>query len=400
MNKVGKRMNQRVAIIIPVYNSEEYLPKCIESVKSQTYTNWELILVDDGSTDASGKICDQYQSTDKRIKVIHQANGGQTAARKSGIKEAESELVIFIDSDDWVDDTYLETLMTAYEEADDENVLIVCDLTYENEYGVIKKPIIKGCFDISKEVLPVYLWHIDRDLSFVNHSLSGKIFRTDLVRQKIVLVREEIKYGEDALLLCHILMELNKVIKIGRAGYHYYQNEASVTHTGRLEMITQLKAALEEYEGMLLPYVNKEEIRKQFGYRIQTIMMRCAANYLGYALRKCFLCPYDMRGKNVVVYGAGIKGTEFVYKNRFLNIKHWVDRNFADITRDIPVENPDNIKNYDKNEYDYILIAIEDRAIQRQVEKYLLKSGVDYDKIWPLEMKIFMEPIEEGYNKC
>lgn len=100
-----------ISVIIPVYNVEEYLRECVDSVLCQTYRNFEIILVDDGSTDSSGEICDEYLEKDDRITVIHQKNGGLSAARNSGLSEAEGKYVYFLDSDDYIADNLLETLV-------------------------------------------------------------------------------------------------------------------------------------------------------------------------------------------------------------------------------------------------------------------------------------------------
>ena len=100
-----------VDVIVPVYNTEKYLPKCIESILAQTYKNIELILVDDGSLDDSGRICDEYAAQDSRIQVIHKENGGVSKARNSGIDKAKGEWLLFVDSDDWVEEKYVETFL-------------------------------------------------------------------------------------------------------------------------------------------------------------------------------------------------------------------------------------------------------------------------------------------------
>ena len=104
-----------VSVIIPVYNVEEYLRECIDSVINQTYKNLEIILVDDGSTDSSGKICDDYAEKDERIAAIHQTNGGLSAARNAGLDKASGDYIYFLDSDDYVADNTLETLITIAE---------------------------------------------------------------------------------------------------------------------------------------------------------------------------------------------------------------------------------------------------------------------------------------------
>ncbi len=102
--------NPLISVVVPVYNVEAYLKECLDSLMSQTFKNFELLLVDDGSTDESGKICDSYAETDSRIRVIHRENGGLSAARNTGIENAKGEYITFVDSDDYVKDTYLQYL--------------------------------------------------------------------------------------------------------------------------------------------------------------------------------------------------------------------------------------------------------------------------------------------------
>lgn len=93
----------KISIIVPVYNVEKYLRKCIDSILNQTFKDFELILIDDGSTDESGKICDEYNLKDNRIKVIHKENGGLSSARNAGLDIAQGEYIGFVDSDDWIE---------------------------------------------------------------------------------------------------------------------------------------------------------------------------------------------------------------------------------------------------------------------------------------------------------
>ena len=101
----------KLSIVVPVYNTAEYLQQCIESILAQTYKEMEIILLDDGSTDGSGEICDEYAKRDKRITVVHKMNEGLTATRKRGVEIAKSEYICFVDSDDWIKETLVEKLV-------------------------------------------------------------------------------------------------------------------------------------------------------------------------------------------------------------------------------------------------------------------------------------------------
>ena len=125
-----------ISVIVPVYNVEKYLRKCVDSIVAQTYTNLEIILVDDGSPDNCGKICDEYAEKDSRIKVIHQKNGGLSAARNAGLDIATGDYIGFVDSDDYIDKNYFECMSSHLSK----NTLIVCNVIDEDENGkVIKK---------------------------------------------------------------------------------------------------------------------------------------------------------------------------------------------------------------------------------------------------------------------
>ena len=98
-----------ISVIVPVYNAEKYLPRCIESVLAQTFVDWEMLLIDDGSTDASGSICDEYAAKDERIRVFHKENGGVSSARNLGLDNAQGEWITFVDSDDYIEENYLKS---------------------------------------------------------------------------------------------------------------------------------------------------------------------------------------------------------------------------------------------------------------------------------------------------
>ena len=130
-------MNHKISVIIPVYNVEDYLSKCLQSVINQTYTNLEIILVDDGSTDNSGEICDEFSENDNRIKVIHQKNTGVSQARKIGIDVADGKYIGFVDADDWIEPDMYETLINKMKNSD----IIMSGLFFHMNDAVKKIPM-------------------------------------------------------------------------------------------------------------------------------------------------------------------------------------------------------------------------------------------------------------------
>lgn len=169
-----------ISIIIPVYNTEKYIRRCIDSVISQTCNDWELILVDDGSTDGSGKICDEYAESDERIRVYHKTNGGVSSARNVGLDNARGVFIAFIDSDDFVEPTYLEKMYDALQRNPDCSIASCsCCKYFEGEI----KPIEYDSWIFSNVRYVEPLDYADRMLLMKSqHTVWGKLFKTSVLR--------------------------------------------------------------------------------------------------------------------------------------------------------------------------------------------------------------------------
>lgn len=166
--------NPSISVIVPVYNAEKYLERCIDSILKQTFTNFELLLINDGSTDRSGDICDKYAKTDCRVKVFHQKNSGAVIARKEGLKESTGEYIVFIDSDDYISSIMLDVLFVGSNNG--KHDLVLCNykeitsdgeiIKYNNEY----KSNIEYIVNMIEGNIGAYLWNklIKRDL-FIKH---------------------------------------------------------------------------------------------------------------------------------------------------------------------------------------------------------------------------------------
>ena len=192
----------KVSIIIPIYNTAKYLKACLDSIINQSHQNLEIILVDDGSTDTSGKIADTYAKNDSRIKVIHQKNAGQSAARNAGLKIASGEYISFIDSDDTVDEDFIKKLLSPYQEKN--TAITVCGIHYkrlklktaENVYVSHLRPRKKN--ETKKSYL-LYLLAIDgRMYSSVNKLYCAKIAKT-------LFFDEAVNFAEDTRFVLNYL---------------------------------------------------------------------------------------------------------------------------------------------------------------------------------------------------
>lgn len=204
-----------ISVIVPVYNVEEYLPRCIESILGQTYADLELILVDDGSPDNSGEICDRYAAKDSRVKAIHTSNGGVSSARNKGVDEACGEWVSFVDSDDYVSPTYLSDMLARAADAD----IVVS--------GWHQKPAER--FFPDKSIPRDRYMEIFTHKAFLN--IWGKLIRRDAIDRAGARFEEMAKWAEDSIFFIKVLLHSHKVNLISAINYHYEQREQSAVNT-------------------------------------------------------------------------------------------------------------------------------------------------------------------------
>lgn len=202
-----------ISVIIPIYNVEKYLDRCLKSIISQSYKNIEIILIDDGSKDASSKICDDYAKSDNRIRVIHKKNEGVAIARNLGIKKATGKYITFIDADDYVEKDYVKIL---YELCRDHDVSIVGTIDENDEQVVISKS--KSMIKIAngKETIKEMLV----TNRFFGWTCWNKMYKTEIVKN--VKFREKVKIAEDVEFLYNVIKKAKKVnIDTSYKLYHY-----------------------------------------------------------------------------------------------------------------------------------------------------------------------------------
>ncbi len=209
-------MEPKISIIAPVYNVEDYLKRFIDSIISQTYTKWELILIDDGSQDKSGIICDEYESIDNRIIVFHQPNKGVSSARNLGLDNASGELVSFVDTDDWLENDMYELLVNSIIENDSDLAVCAVYNVDENKNSKVKA----NSWDDAPQVMSqdeVYSVIFAR-----SSTLWNKLFKKDIVSK--CRFDEKLTYGEDMIFLLDTIQYINKASVIKDAKYYYVTN--------------------------------------------------------------------------------------------------------------------------------------------------------------------------------
>lgn len=204
-----------ISVIVPVYKVEKVLPRCIDSILNQTYRNFELILVDDGSPDGSGRICDEYSSTDHRIRVIHKKNGGVSSARNCGLKEAIGNYLVFIDSDDWVDPDFFSSLSTYFGQYE---MLFFGGRLVTNE-GAMMDALQPINMDTKQQTLANIVYSLFK-IGLLGYAWSMAIRRSVVVENRI-LFREGVSIHEDSFFCYDCLFVIKNAVALDLLSYRY-----------------------------------------------------------------------------------------------------------------------------------------------------------------------------------
>jgi glycosyltransferase involved in cell wall biosynthesis len=221
------------SVIVPIYNIEDYVGMCIDSILSQTFTDFEVILVDDGSTDKSGGICDSYR--DSRIIIIQKENGGLVSARKAGVKNAKGTYVVCVDGDDWISEDYLENYYNVIKQYKPDIICTGSTYVYTNKRVDMKMAQRPGFYndkEIKKEIYPILLRGINGES--MNHTLWGKCILKELYLEYQMMVDESISVSEDAVVFIPCVCTCNSVFIMHGYGYFYRKIESSMTAKGRV----------------------------------------------------------------------------------------------------------------------------------------------------------------------
>ena len=209
-----------ITIIIPVYNTSNYLDECLQSVLEQTYTDWECILVDDGSTDNSGEICDKWAEKDRRFIIIHQKNQGVSAARNHGIEKSKGKFICFIDSDDWVEPDYLNHLQSGIK--DSEIDMVVTGSIYETSKPEIHAPQQKNIIRIESKYTKTFIEHVG-----LFYGPCAILYKSTLIKSNNITFPEKLSFGEDTTFVFSYLQNVRDVVLAPFADYHYRITESA-----------------------------------------------------------------------------------------------------------------------------------------------------------------------------
>lgn len=378
-----------LSVIVPIYNAAASLHKCAGSILNQTYKNLDIILIDDGSSDNSGEICDGLAETDKRIRVYHTENQGVVLARNYGVNTALGKLITFVDSDDWIEpDMYLH-MLDAYDKYEPD--IISSGLIYDDADGVrtlecdLISEGVYGREEIEQEIIPVMMYDTRRHRRAVTSAVWNKIIRKNLWKEVSQGTESKITYGEDASIVYPCLARAEKAVFINKAWYHYCINDNSMVHSFDISSFEKIKCFTDYMEGTYKKLGIWPQMEIQLKEYAKYFLFPAIETVYGIKLGEpIYLFPYELVKANsqIVIYGAGKVGQAYMrnlMKTNYAKIVAWVDKAYDKFLNLRDRVQPPCILS--KIKFDYIVIAIESGQIAQKIEQDLISIGVPKDKI-------------------
>lgn len=365
-----------ISVIVPVYNIERYIGECIESIVNQTYSHLQIILVDDGSTDNSGNICDAYAAKDARINVIHKENGGLVSARKTGLNEATGKYVGYIDGDDKVGADFYSRLAAAAEA--NESDLVAAGYTREfiGKTEIMLNNIEAGYYSgdrlesMSERFISVGEIYVPGLFTYV----WNKLFKRDVLTAFQHAVPNEVTVGEDAAVLFPLLGACKLITVIDDASYIYRQHEQSMIK--KTDWSERKNTDLQVLVGFLPNSVND-----RYRDKVKDFLLNLLLIHSGSRIGEQFIFDRDLRGKDLVLYSGGTFG-QYIMKGAKvcgLEFSAWVDDDYEECRAcGLDVDPIDTVKSVG---FDYILIASTSSVQSQKIKGMLTSMNIAEQKI-------------------
>lgn len=378
----------RISVIVPIYNIAPFLPKCIDSILDQSFSDFELILVNDGSTDNSDEICLSYKKKDSRIIIVNKANGGLLSARKAGLETACAEFISFVDGDDWVDVDFLASMYRIVELHHVDLVISGHIRAFEGRNEKITPFFKQGVY--ARDDLNDLLGKMLNTSTFFQHGVStyvwNKLFRRELLTEILFQIPNEITMGEDAAITYSYMPICSSIGITHICNYFYRQRVNSMVKTiqsSELEK-SHLSNLVSYLYSSLLEKIDTVKLRRDLLYylyaqaliRFGGIISDLESHIPFHGLKK---------GDKVLMYSSGTFGQRLISFNNLYNafqISSWIDLDHVEsMELGLQVDSPFTQFTQD---YDSIIIASIDGSQIEQILNVLSLYGFNCDKYRPL----------------
>lgn len=377
-------MNDLISVIVPVYNIEDYIEQCVLSICNQTYQNLEIILVDDGSIDRSGVLCDSLAETDQRIKVLHKENKGNATARRDGVNYSNGQYIGFVDGDDWIEPNMYENL---YQFAVEYNAEMVTSAGYREYLQGVGSVLLadnlpEGVYDMSdpSNLLLNNIFPVGFNKKYAtNGAIWNKLYKRDIICDVVNCFEDNFTIFEDNVINIAAILQASRVYIQQKPFYHHRERNNSITYGSNEHAYEHLSKAYYYLKKIIEESVHKEILWKQLDEYIIHHIFYCIPFFLGgrYSIPTYV---FDTRlfspGSKILLYGAGTIGQQYRKWIDILNIYQvvkWVDKN--------NYTGVDVVESIMEVEFDYVLIAVKQESVAEEIKKELCDYGIQERKI-------------------
>lgn len=378
-----------LSIIVPVYNNKKYLKQCIDSILSQEYKNVEIILVNDGSTDGSGKICDEYQNIDKRVQVIHQKNRGCICARQVGVQNSKGKYIGFVDSDDWIMSDMYQMLMSKVEK-EKFDIVSMGYAIFDDKAEKKEDGSLFGSFEKGKNLdrlISNMMYDPEIRARGVQPSLCTKVFRRELLETAFNDIDSRVTMGEDAAIFYPCCLRLERIYIMKEYKYYYRVHSESMCRSMNRNTFSEIYYFYHYMRQAFLQYGEEYGLLKQLKKYLWTFIDVGLNQVFDLYVGMAYLFPYASveRDSNIILYGAGEVGLAYyeqLQKNHYCNVVAWIDKN-GNRKNTLYPEQIRGIK------YARIVIAVDRKEMADEIKNELIDIGIDRAKlVWVKPQKI------------
>ena len=365
-----------ISVIVPVFNTAQYLPVCIESILNQTYRNIEVILVDDGSEDESLKICRNYEGRDSRIAVIEVRHQGLVTARKLGVEKAKGEYCIFVDSDDWISTDLIKEALFLTEGGTIDIVNYSLQNVDGNKTTDWSYTVPEGIYEEEqmKFVYSRMMFDFEEGRPGIIQSLCSKMIKRNILREGIAAVNEKITLGEDAAIVYKAMLLSERIAVTNKCLYFYRVRQNSMYHSKDKDVFDKMCCFQEYMKGIFEGYDKEYKLKEQLKYYLMSFVRKGLEDIYGIKLLSLYRVPFkteELRGK-IVLYGAGNVGRAYyrqLNQEKEIEIVAWVDKGLkGEKLYNCTIEAPKILKNA---EYDNIVIAVKESDVEEKIKEEL-----------------------------
>lgn len=376
-----------ISVIVPVYNTAQYLPVCLDSIIWQTYQNIEVILVDDGSTDESLQICTDYANVDSRIILLKKKHEGLVAARKAGVEKSSGKYCIFVDSDDWIAKNLLESILplTVHSEID-----VICygmkSINY-NKTSDWCHTIPEGVYE-QQHLSDIYermMFDFNAGCPGIIQSLCTKFVKRNLLLKSINSVDNRISIGEDAAVTYKLLLGAKKIAITNATLYFYRTRQGSMCLSKDNNIFTKIYFFKEYMNIAFSGYDEQYRLKEQLQAYLLLLIRIGMDELFEIKMRALYHIPFPISnlGKRIALYGAGSVGKSYyrqLLQTGEVELVAWVDKGLAgEKIYNYPVYSPNVLE---KLSFDILLIAVKDRNVAMEIKVQLNNFIPEKKLLW------------------